>query len=157
MAVSEDDSSYLILIPLISGKCCSLSQGGCSSPSLSRAVTNALAKSSRDIPSVRDTTNFLNVAEPFFGSYDAHVAGAPSHLIAQLNARLTEASTEDGVSLLDIACASRRDGLDASFGVTRWLQAKMETAPEAAPHSGELLVRVIAAARGLSKNVLFST
>ena len=38
--------------------------------------------------------------------------------------------------------------------VTRWLQGKMEIAPQAAPMYGDLLARVIAAQRGLSKKCL---
>jgi FkbH-like protein len=97
---------------------------------------------------------FLNVAEPLFGSYDRLVAGAPTRLIARLNERLSEAASEEGVLLLDIARASERDGLDAWFDVTRWLQGKLEIAPQAAPVYGELLARIIAAQRGLSKKCL---
>jgi FkbH-like protein len=97
---------------------------------------------------------FLNIADPLFGSYDCLVAGAPVKLIAHLNERLSDAAAEDGVLVLDIERASERDGLDAWFDVTRWLQAKMEIAPSAAPAFGELLARVIAAHRGLSKKCL---
>jgi len=97
---------------------------------------------------------FLNTADPLFGSYDRLVVGAPAQLIAHLNERLSQAAAEDSVLLLDIARASERDGLDAWFDVTRWLQAKMEIAPQAAPMYGELLARVIAAQRGLSKKCL---
>jgi len=98
--------------------------------------------------------NFLNVAEPLFGSYDRVVAGAPAQLIARLNERLSRAAAEDGVLLLDIARAAERDGLDAWFDITRWLQAKMEIAPQAAVVYGDLLTRVIAAQRGLSRKCL---
>ena len=97
---------------------------------------------------------FLNIAEPLFGSFDRLVAGAPAQLIAHLNERLSQAADEDSVLLLDIARTSERDGLDAWFDVTRWLQAKMEIAPQAAPVYGELLTRVIAAKYGLSKKCL---
>ena len=97
---------------------------------------------------------FLNVTNPVFGSYERMVAGSPSRVIACLNDRLAQAASEDGVLLLDAAAASARDGLDSWFDVTRWLQAKMEIAPQAAPKYGELLVRVIAAQRGLSKKCL---
>jgi FkbH-like protein len=97
---------------------------------------------------------FLNFADPLFGSYDRVIPGTPAQLIARLNERLSEAAAEDGVLLLDIARASERDGLDAWFDLTRWLQAKMEIAPQAAPWYGELLARVIAAQRGLSKKCL---
>lgn len=97
---------------------------------------------------------FLNVAYPLFGSYDRLVAGAPARLTARLNERLSQAAIEDGVLLLDITRASERDGLDAWFDVTRWLQGKMEIAPQAAPLFGDLVARVIAAQRGLSKKCL---
>jgi len=97
---------------------------------------------------------FLNVADPLFGSYDRFVAGAPTRLIAHLNEGLSRAAAEEGVLLLDIARASERDGLDAWFDVTRWLQGKLEIAPQAAPLYGELLARVIAAQRGMSKKCL---
>jgi len=97
---------------------------------------------------------FLNVADPLFGSYDRLVAGAPANLIAVLNDRLSKAAAEDGILLLDIARAAERDGLDAWFDATFWLQAKMEVAPRAAPVYGDLLTRVIAAQRGLSKKCL---
>jgi len=97
---------------------------------------------------------FLNIADPLFGSYDRFVAGTPARLIAHLNERLSQAAAEDGVLLLDVARASERDGLDAWFDVTRWLQAKQEIAPQAASAYGELFARVIAAQRGLSKKCL---
>jgi FkbH-like protein len=97
---------------------------------------------------------FLNIADPLFGSYDRLVAGAPAQLIDRLNERLVQAAAEDGVLLLDIARASERDGLNAWFDVTRWLQGKLEIAPQAAPVYGDLLARVIAAQRGLSRKCL---
>jgi len=97
---------------------------------------------------------FLNVTDPLFGSYDRLAGGAPSRLVAGLNEHVAEAAREDGILLLDVARASERDGIDAWFDVTRWLQAKMEIAPQAAPLYGDLLARVIAAQRGLSKKCL---
>lgn len=97
---------------------------------------------------------FLNFADPLFGSYDRLVTGAPAQLIARLNDRLSEAAAKDGVLLVDIARASERDGLEAWFDVTRWLQGKFEIAPQAAPAYGEMIARIIAAERGLSKKCL---
>jgi FkbH-like protein len=97
---------------------------------------------------------FLNVSPPLFGSYDRLVPASPVRLIPSLNERLADAAAADGVLVLDIARASERDGLDAWFDGTRWLQAKQEIAPLAAPVYGELLARVIAAQRGLSKKCL---
>jgi len=97
---------------------------------------------------------FLDVSEPLFGSYDRVIPGAPARVIARLNDRLATAAAEDGVLLVDIACASARDGLDSWFDTVRWLQGKLEIAPAAAPLYGELVARVIAAQRGLSKKCL---
>ncbi len=97
---------------------------------------------------------FMNFASPLFGSYDRLVPGAPAQLIARLNERLSEAAATEAVLLLDIARATERDGLDAWFDVTRWLQAKVEIAHQAAPAYGDLVARIIAAQRGLSKKCL---
>jgi FkbH-like protein len=98
--------------------------------------------------------NFLDVTEPVFGSYDSQVDGAPSHVVAQLNVRLADAAIAEGVSILDVARASARDGIDAWFDVTRWLQGKFEIGLQAAPVYGEQLARIIAAHRGLSRKCL---
>ena len=97
---------------------------------------------------------FLNVAHPIFGNFDRLVPGAPTQLTARLNDWISEAAAEDGALLLDVASASERDGIDAWFDIARWLQAKMEIAPQAAPLYGDLVARIAAAERGLSKKCL---
>ena len=98
--------------------------------------------------------SFLDVTEALFGSHDRLVPGAPTRVVARLNERLCDAAVEDGVALLDIARAGARDGIGAWFDARRWLQGKLEIAPEAAPFYGELLARILAAQRGLSKKCL---
>jgi FkbH-like protein len=97
---------------------------------------------------------FLDVAQPLFGSYERQVSGSPAQLVACLNQRLAAAAAAEGVLLLDVARAAERDGLDAWFDIARWLQGKLEIAPQAGPMYGELAVRVMAAQRGLSKKCL---
>jgi len=97
---------------------------------------------------------FLDVSEPLFGSFDRLMPGAPRRVIARLNDRVCEAAALDGISVLDIAGVSARDGLDEWFDRARWFQAKQEIAPQAAPAYGEQLARVVAAQRGLSKKCL---
>jgi FkbH-like protein len=97
---------------------------------------------------------FLNTAQPLFGSFDRLVPGTPARLIRRLNERLATAVANDGVAILDLAGAAEHDGLDAWFDAGRWLQGKMEIAPSAAPLYGELLARIVAAQRGLSKKCL---
>ena len=97
---------------------------------------------------------FLDVTEPVFGSYDRLVPGAPARVITQLNDQLSKAAAQDGVLLLDVARASERDGIDAWFDTGSWLHGKLEIAPEAAPLCGDMIARIVAAQRGLSKKCL---
>jgi FkbH-like protein len=97
---------------------------------------------------------FINVAEQLFGSYDRFIPGAPAQVVAQLNERLCEVAAQDGVLILDIARASERDGIDAWFDAGCWLQGKLEIAPQAAPLYGDMVARILAAQRGLSKKCL---
>jgi FkbH-like protein len=97
---------------------------------------------------------FIDVTEPLFGSYERFVPGAPARVLARLNDRLCEAAAEDGVLLLDVARVSERDGIDAWFDTGRWLQGKLEIAPQAAPLYGDMVARLLAAQRGLSKKCL---
>ena len=97
---------------------------------------------------------FLDVSEPVFGGYDRIVPGAPARVVMRLNDRLCEAAAQDGVLLLDVARVSARDGIEAWFDVGRWLQGKLEIAPQAAPLYGDFVARILAAQRGLSKKCL---
>lgn len=97
---------------------------------------------------------FINVNEQLFGSFDRFVPGAPAQVVARLNDRLCEVAARDGVLLLDVARASERDGIDAWFDAGRWLHGKLEIAPQAAPLYGDMVARVLAAQRGLSKKCL---
>jgi FkbH-like protein len=111
--------------------------------------------------SARETYNaaiiqqtFIDVTETLFGSHDRLVAGAPTRVVARLNERLCEAAEQDGVLILDVARATERDGIDAWFDAGRWLQGKLEIAPQAAPLCGDLVARILAAQRGQSKKCL---
>ena len=97
---------------------------------------------------------FLDITEPVFGSYDRLVPGAPTRLITLLNDQLSKAAAQDSVLLLDVARASERDGIDAWFDTGSWFHGKLEIAPEAAPLYGDMVARIIAAQRGLSKKCL---
>src|SRR5215472_11280668 len=97
---------------------------------------------------------FLDITEPLFGSYDCFVPGAPTRVVAGLNDRLCEAAWQDGVLLLDVARASQRDGINAWFDAGYWLQGKLEIAPQAAPLYGDMVTRILAAQRGLSRKCL---
>jgi FkbH-like protein len=118
------------------------------------AELRSLWRNAREIGAAVIQQTFIDVTEPLFGGYDRIVPGAPSAVVARLNDRLTEAAAEDGALLLDVARASQRDGIDAWFDVGRWLQGKLEIAPQAAPVYGDLTARILAALRGLSKKCL---
>jgi FkbH-like protein len=97
---------------------------------------------------------FLDISEPVFGSYDRLVFGAPTQVINQLNDQLSKAAAQDRALLLDVARASERDGIDAWFDTGSWLHGKLEIAPAAAVPFGEMVARIVAAQRGLSKKCL---
>jgi FkbH-like protein len=97
---------------------------------------------------------FLDVTESVFGSYDRLVPGAPTQVIRQLNDQLSKAAAQDNVLLLDVARASERDGIDVWFDTGNWLHGKLEIAPEAAILYGDMVARIVAAQRGLSKKCL---
>ncbi len=96
----------------------------------------------------------LDVTEPVFGSYDRLVPGSPARVIARINDALAEAAAKNGALLLDIARGAAREGIDAWFDRGRWLQGKLEIAPQASVMYGELVARLIAAQRGSSKKCL---
>jgi predicted enzyme involved in methoxymalonyl-ACP biosynthesis len=96
---------------------------------------------------------FLDIGEPLFGSYDRMVPGAQATVVARLNDQVCEAAARDGVLILDVARSSQRDGIDAWFDVGRWLQGKLEIAPQAAPLYGDLAARILAAQRACRRNV----
>ena len=97
---------------------------------------------------------FLDSTEPVFGSYDRLVPGAPARVITQLNDQLSKAAAPDSVLILDVARASERDGIDGWFDTGSWFQGKLEIAPQAAPLYGEMVARIVAAQRGLSRKCL---
>jgi FkbH-like protein len=98
--------------------------------------------------------SFLDITEPIFGSYDRLVPGAPSRVIANLNDQLSAAAAQDAVTLLDVARASEREGINTWFDVGHWLHSKMEIAPQSAALYGDMVSRIVAAQQGLSKKCL---
>ena len=114
----------------------------------------SLWRKAREIGAAVIQQTFLDVSEPLFGGYERLVPGAPGAVVARLNDRLAEAAAEDKALLLDVARASQWDGIEAWFDVGRWLQGKLEIAPQAAPSYGDLAARILAAQRGLSKKCL---
>lgn len=98
--------------------------------------------------------SFLEVTEPLFGSHDRLIPGAPNQILSRLNEQMATAVSKEGALLLDVARASSRVGLDAWFDIRRWLQSKIEIAPQSAPKYGDLVARLIAAKLGQSRKCL---
>jgi FkbH-like protein len=151
----------LILLSLNARQAISGVQIAATAEVVERALTRNIEELSELWRHARDTFNatviqqsYLDISEPLFGSYDRLVPAAPSRLIARLNDLLAHAAAREGVLLLDLAQASSRDGIDAWFDVARWLQGKMEIAPQAASRYGELIARLIGAQRGKSRKCL---
>jgi len=97
---------------------------------------------------------FLDTTQSVFGSFDRLIPGAPARIVSRLNDQLADAAAEANALLLDVARASQRDGIDRWFDVRSWLQGKLEIAPVAAMLYGDMVGRVLAAQRGLSKKCL---
>ena len=98
--------------------------------------------------------SILDVTNSMFGSFDRLVPGAPRRVISHINDSMAQAANDEQVFWLDVAAQCARDGLDSWFDPARWLQGKMEIAPQAAMAYGELAARLIAAQRGKSRKCL---
>ena len=98
--------------------------------------------------------SFVDIAAPLFGGFDRFVPASPARLVGLMNESLADAAAEQGVLWLDFAREVGRDGLDAWFDAARWLQAKMEIAPTAAPRYAELVLRLVDAHRGRARKCL---
>jgi FkbH-like protein len=89
-----------------------------------------------------------------FGSYDRLVPAAPAARVAETNRAIARAAAEDRVLVLDLAAAAARLGHDAWFDPVRWHHGKQLIAPQVTPLYGDLVARILAAARGLAKKCL---
>lgn len=88
------------------------------------------------------------------GSNDHRYPGSRAALIKRVNARFAELADEEGVDLMDLSGSIMRDGLAAWNDPGLWHRAKQEISPAASPLYGDLVVRLVAARRGLSGKCL---
>lgn len=93
-------------------------------------------------------------ADPLFGSYDALVPGSPLRVARTFNLAMAEAAAAERVLLLDLDGWSGRLGTRTLFDDVRWHQAKQLVSPVHAPLYGDLVARLLAAMRGLSRKCL---
>jgi FkbH-like protein len=115
-----------------------------------------LWRAARDRYGAQVIQQTLVPAEPaVFGSFDGLVPGAPAALVDRLNGAIRKAAREENVLLLDLAWQARCFRDSGAIGdPVRWHQAKQLIAPHAAPLYGDLVARILAAARGLSRKCL---
>jgi FkbH-like protein len=90
----------------------------------------------------------LDVFPPVLGNNEHRLPGSRSHFVARLNEKLRHMADAQGVDLVALDDAARRDGVSAWHDPSLWHRAKQEVRPAMAPSYGELVGRVLAARRG---------
>jgi FkbH-like protein len=96
----------------------------------------------------------INVFPPVLGQNEHRLAGSRSSAVACLNAALRTMSDTDGVDLVSIDQRVQLDGLNNWYDASLWYRTKQEISPTSAPMYGDMVARLIAAKRGLSKKCL---
>ena len=96
----------------------------------------------------------LDVFPPGMGSNEHRLPGSRSRFTAQLNQALREAADREGVDLVGLDDAARRDGLATWHDPALWHRSKQEVSPALAPSYGELVGRILAARQGRSYKCL---
>ncbi|SFL17368.1 HAD-IIIC family phosphatase [Methylorubrum salsuginis] len=91
---------------------------------------------------------------PLAGAGEHRLPGSRAAAVARLNAALPAMAAEEGIDVLALDAAVQRHGLSAWHESVGWWRAKQEIAPAAAPFYGDLVARVLAARRGLSRKAL---
>ena len=92
--------------------------------------------------------------EDLLGNNEFRLPDSPQTRLAALNAELRPVAAAKGVPLLAVDRYVNWGGIDAWHDPALWHLAKQEVHPSAAALWGDLLARVIAAARGRSKKCL---
>src|SRR5580658_10242816 len=94
------------------------------------------------------------VFEPLLGSNEHRLPGSPYWAVQQFNAMLRTLADREGVDLLALDQRIAVDGLAAWHDPALWHRAKQEVHPSVAPVYGDLVARLLAAARGRSAKAL---
>ena len=95
--------------------------------------------------------------DPFpslMGNNEQLLPGSRSRFVAELNAVLPRMAEAEGVHLLGLADAARRDGLAAWHDPALWHRSKQEITPAAGPSYGDMVGRLLAAQQGRSYKCL---
>ena len=96
----------------------------------------------------------LPLFPPLFGGNEHRLPGSRYWAVHQLNDALRTLADANGVDLLTLDGCVAADGLSAWHDPALWHRAKQEIHPSAAPVYGDLVARLLAAARGQSAKAL---
>jgi FkbH-like protein len=88
------------------------------------------------------------------GNNEQRLAESPRERVRRFNAELRAAADKDGVQLMAIDDQVAADGTNAWYEPALWHRSKQEVHPRVSHIYGDLLLRVIAADRGLSSKCL---
>jgi FkbH-like protein len=92
----------------------------------------------------------LPVFPLLMGSNEQRLAESPRERVRRFNMELRAAADQDGVHLLAIEDQAAADGINAWHDLALWHRSKQEIHPRVSQVYGDLLVRLVAADRGLS-------
>ncbi len=98
--------------------------------------------------------SFVDTSHPIFGSLDKALGATNAALVEKLNRAMRAAAAQADVLVLDLDYWVARHGCDVWYDEALWYHAKQLVAPTATAFYGDLIVRLIAAARGSSSKCL---
>ncbi len=96
----------------------------------------------------------LPTPERLMGGNEGRLSTSRSRLASEINDRMTVEAVASGVDLLPMDYWASRSGLDFWYSQSLWLSAKQEINPLASHIYGDLVMRIVAARRGLSGKCL---
>jgi FkbH-like protein len=96
----------------------------------------------------------LDPFPPLMGNNEHLLPGSRSRFVTELNAALPGMAAAEGVHLLAVNEAARRDGLAAWHDPALWHRSKQEITPAAGPTYGDMVGRLLAAQQGRSYKCL---
>ncbi len=96
----------------------------------------------------------LDVFPALLGNNEHRLPGSRSRFVARLNEKLRNLADAQGVDLVAVDDAARRDGLETWHDAALWHRSKQEIRPALSPFYGELVGRIIAARQGRSYKCL---
>lgn len=111
-----------------------------------------LAREAFDCSVLQQTV--LPVLPPLLGSNEHRLPASAERLAARLNAALRDRADQSGVHLIALDAWAAQHGVRAWHDPLLWHRAKQEVSPVAAPFSGDLVARVLAALQGRSRKCL---